>query len=342
VKSIFYYHCRLTSKLLFALICTGSLASATPIGTQEVTFVIPNSDRTLVGELYYPTEMGEDSKSITQGIWQRRDFTRNAALAPQEKPYPLVIFSHGWQGNRFGHAWLAESLVDEGYIVAAIDHTHNTSYEYSGEFIYTSMWQRPLDMSALIDYLLQHPYWSEVIDEKKIAAGGFSLGGLTALWMTGIEGDPQAFKEAMQPYALDDWPESVQKRASVVDWNKAARSYDDPRVRSVFSISPDLGKGFEPEGLAKAKIPTLILVGTEDPITPPAENAAFYAVHMKNAELITIEGAGHMDFLNTCSPNGKKMTPHLCHNFSKDRSLVHKEALENIIKFLRKIESDTK
>lgn len=320
--------------LYFLLLMTVG-ADAVPVGTQEIEFAIPNSDRTLVAEIYYPAESGQGSKFIAQGIWQRREFTRNAPLPSQEKPYPLVIFSHGFQGNRFGHAWLAEALVDEGFIVAAIDHTHNTSYEHSAEFIYTSMWQRPLDMSALLDYLLQDPYWSKGINEKKISAGGFSLGGLTALWLTGIEGDPHAFKAAMASYISAEWPESIKKRAALVDWEQAARAYYDPRIRAVFSLAPDLGQGFTPLGLSKAKVPTLIIVGSEDSITPPAQNAAFYAAHMKNTEFMTIKGAGHMSFLNMCSERGKIMTPDLCRDFSHDRAKLHKQASVRIIAFLK-------
>ena len=326
----------LISYIFSLILLMTCFADARPVGTQEIEFTIPSSDRTLVAEIYYPTESGQEAKSITQGIRQRREFARNAPLSPQGKPYPLVIFSHGWQGDRFGHAWLAETLVDAGYIVAMIDHAHNTSYENSAEFIYTSMWQRPLDMSAFLDYLLQHPDWSEVIDDKRIAAGGFSLGGLTALWLAGIQGDPQAFKGAIQTYALDDWPESVKKRAAVVDWDKAARSYFDPRIRTAFALSPDLGQGFKPFGLSKVTVPVLIIAGTQDFVTPFSENAAFYAAHINGAELLKIKGAGHFIFLNTCSLLGRKMTPHLCQDSSQYRLKIHKEVATKIIEFLKK------
>lgn len=39
-------------------------------------------------------------------------------------PYPLVVVSHGWSGMRALHSSLAESLASNGYVVAAIDHTH--------------------------------------------------------------------------------------------------------------------------------------------------------------------------------------------------------------------------
>ncbi len=299
--------------------------------------MIPGSDRSIVARIYYPTANGKTTKSVSHGIWKIRASADNTPLAPQKDPYPLVVFSHGWQGDRFGNSWIAEALVDAGYIVAMIDHTHNTSYEHSDEFVYTSVWQRPLDLSALLDHLLQHPTWSQCIDKNKIAAGGFSLGGLTALWLTGIEGDVNAFKDAMQRYARwADWPVSVKKRASSVDWTKATRSYYDPRIKAVFAMAPDLGKGFTPEGLKKAQIPVLLIVGDQDTITPAQINAEFYGSHIKGAELLTIKKTGHYTFLNTCSSVGRAITPHLCNDAgSVSRAIAHEKAAARIKTFLK-------
>ncbi len=52
-------------------------------------------------------------------------------------------------------------------------------------------------MSELLTYLLQHPQWGVVIDKNKIVAAGFSLGGLTALWLGGIEADKELFKSEL-------------------------------------------------------------------------------------------------------------------------------------------------
>lgn len=309
---------------------------AKALATQEIEFVIPGSDRLVVAEVYYPTDTGKDSKKIAQGIWERKTSTKDAPLSSHRAQYPLVIFSHGWQGDRFGQAWIAEALVEAGYIVAMIDHAHNNSYEHSDEFVYTSVWQRPKDLSALLDHLLQHPTWSQSIDKNKIAVGGFSLGGLTALWMAGIEGEAMAFKEAMQSYARwHDWPQAVKKRASDVDWAKATLSYYDPRVKAVFAIAPDLGKGFKPQGLAQTKVPVLVIVGGQDVITPAPTNAGYYSAHIKNTKLLTINGASHFTFMNKCSPLGMKITPHLCNDAPTARLKAHKKAAEKIISFLK-------
>jgi 3-oxoadipate enol-lactonase len=45
--------------------------------------------------------------------------------------------------------------------------------------------------------------------------------------------------------------------------------------------------------LPRISVPTLVIVGEEDAVTPPAE-AEFLAEHIPGAELVTIPGAGHL------------------------------------------------
>lgn len=321
---------------LLMLLCTCTLQHALSLGTKEIEFIIPSTDRTITAEVYYPTNQKTDNKQIEQGVWVRQAFIKDAPLSSDKKEYPLVIFSHGFTGDRFHHTWLTEALVQNGYIVAAIDHTYNTSYDHNDFFTYSSMWQRPCDISALIDYLLKCSSFAHSIDKHRIAVGGFSLGGTTALWISGIKGDPQAFKEAMNVYARwSDWPNSISKRAAQVDWLKAKKSYYDSRVKAVFSFAPDLGKGFKSEGIAQAKIPTLIIVGDKDQITPSETNAAHFYRHLKKpSQLIILEGAEHFAFVNNCSDLGKKILPPLCRDTPTDRAKMHDIALKHVLSFL--------
>ncbi|MGN6671379.1 MAG: alpha/beta hydrolase family protein [Candidatus Nucleicultricaceae bacterium] len=174
-------------------------------------------------------------------------------------------------------------MVDKGYIVVMIDHTFNTSYDHSDLFIYTSMWQRPLDISELLTYLLEHPEWSKVINKDKIAVAGFSLDGTTALRLAGIKADQDKFKQIMDDrYSRwSDWPKYASAKASKVDWTKTEQSYADDRIKAAISIAPDLGAAFTTVGLKKSDIPILIIVGDKDRITPKKENAEFYAKGIK-------------------------------------------------------------
>jgi predicted dienelactone hydrolase len=307
------------------------------VSTQEINFVSNSSGRTLVGEIYYPSSCKVEKKKIQHGIWMRENYSKDKTCIHNQQKYPLVIFSHGFQGDRFGNSWIAEALVGKGYIVVMIDHTFNTSYDHSDLFIYTSMWQRPLDMSELLTYLLEHPEWGKVINKDKIAALGFSLGGTTALWLSGIKADKDKFRQTMDDkYARwSDWPKYASEKVKAVDWNKAEQSYKDDRIKAVISIAPDLGEAFTKGGLKEADVPTLIIVGDKDRITPKKENAEFYAKGIKGAELLVIDGAEHFTFMNKCSAIGFQITPNLCTSDVK-KEKVHTQVINTIYNFLQK------
>src|SRR6266852_5656967 len=68
--------------------------------------------RILVTEIWYPAEPGA-SPPATEN--------RDAPLAQNGRPYPLVIYSHGFFSNRIAGAYLAHQLASHGYVVAAPD-----------------------------------------------------------------------------------------------------------------------------------------------------------------------------------------------------------------------------
>jgi dienelactone hydrolase len=59
---------------------------------------------------------------------------RNAPLARSNKPFPLVLYSHGTLQQRFSNDSLAEKLARNGYVVLAPEHTGNDSLAPLGTF----------------------------------------------------------------------------------------------------------------------------------------------------------------------------------------------------------------
>lgn len=308
------------------------------LGTQEITFLSESSNRNIVAELYYPTSIKLENKLIDHGVWLRQNYYNGPISIDTKKSYPLIIFSHGFQGDRFGNSWIAEKMVAEGYIVVMIEHTLNTSHEHSDLFCYTSMWQRPTDVSELLTHLLKHDVWGKVIDQNRIAAAGFSLGGSTALWLGGICADKDLFKKTldMKYSRWVDWPHNEKQKALSVNWAKAELSYRDNRIKAVVAIAPDLGEAFSESGLKKMDTPALIIAGDKDRVTPKESNSSYYAKNIKNVETLTFEGAEHYTFMNKGSSLGFKITPHLCSD-SMIRDEIHERIAQKMMDFLSRI-----
>ncbi|MCB1405313.1 MAG: dienelactone hydrolase, partial [Rhodobacteraceae bacterium] len=67
---------------------------------------------------------------------------------PAAGRFPLVVISHGYPGNRYLLAHLAEALASQGYVVVAVDHPQST-YDDQGSFGAT-LYHRPLDQRRVL------------------------------------------------------------------------------------------------------------------------------------------------------------------------------------------------
>jgi predicted dienelactone hydrolase len=82
----------------------------------------------------------------------------------------------------------------------------------------------------------------------------------------------------------------------------------DKRVKAVFAMAPGLIQvfGFDEAGLKQLAVPTYIIVGAGDTVTPLKENAEFAAKYIPHAQLYVIPGpVGHNIFVNECNDEGK-------------------------------------
>ena len=116
----------------------------------------PAYDRALTVELWHPAAAGTEAGTtydvtIRDGekvATLRGAASRDAAPAA-DGPFPLVIISHGYPGNRYLLAHLGEHLASHGYVVASIDHLEST-YATQSKFGSTLV-NRPFDQKFVID-----------------------------------------------------------------------------------------------------------------------------------------------------------------------------------------------
>src|SRR4029077_342493 len=106
---------------------------------------------------------------------------RDAAPLTTEAPFPVVIISHGYPGNRYLMSHLGENLASKGYVVASIDHKDST-YDDQKAFAST-LYNRPFDQLFVLDEVARlgkagsGSFLSGIVDAGRAALVGYSMGG---------------------------------------------------------------------------------------------------------------------------------------------------------------------
>ena len=125
----------------------------TPRGEASVHY-----DRKLTVEIWYPAELneGQEPRGEYKAITRNPEITatlsgravRDAEAQRADGPYPLIIISHGYPGNRFLMSHTGENLASKGYVVASIDHKDST---YDDQLAFAStLYNRPLDQRLVL------------------------------------------------------------------------------------------------------------------------------------------------------------------------------------------------
>ena len=231
------------------------------------------------------------------------------------RPYPLVVFSHGYAISPIVFSTLVEHYASRGYIVLAPE--HNETFDQSLTGFWKALIDRPVDIRRTIDYaeLLTKPGapLAGLIDMDNIAVVGHSYGGYTALAAAGARFDFAAYKTRCAALTADDplnffcgpvvpKESDMATRAGLpVTPSGLWPSFGDPRVKAVISMAGD-AYPFNERGLAELKVPVMAMGGTMDEGTPYTWGAKLTYDHAasKNKTLITFPGAGHMLFVDPC------------------------------------------
>jgi len=132
------------TSLLSCFLSFSQVNGQVTIGERTLNFKDRSRNRPIITEVWYPTI---DTVNLIDQVFSpfTRKYTVHNGKLPSVK-LPLILLSHGTGGGRLSLEWLAQDLVQKGFIVAAVDHWGDTMDNMVPVEI-LKPWERPQDIS---------------------------------------------------------------------------------------------------------------------------------------------------------------------------------------------------
>jgi predicted dienelactone hydrolase len=237
-------------------------------------------DRTLTLEVWYPAALaagqqpGGEYRVITRDPSVMATLygkaVRDARLrlgsgepgSSPSAPYPLVIISHGYPGNRFLMSHIGENLASKGFVTVSIDHKDST-YDDQKAFGST-LYNRPFDqlfVLAEIDRLSKPgsgSFLAGLVDATRAGIIGYSMGGYGVVNVIGGGySAASATSNGAPPNKM-----LAERGAANPEYQKSR----DPRIKAAIAIGPwGMQGGFwDAEGLKGIRTPVMFVAGSND------------------------------------------------------------------------------
>lgn len=238
--------------------------------------------------------------------------TVNPDAPPLPGVHPLLVISHGYNGNWRNLSWIAAAMAAEGYIVAAPDHPGTTTFDQNPTEA-KKLWRRPHDISRVIDFVIDSPALFGATDKGRIAALGHSLGGWTVMSLAGARFKPSLFIDDCHNHPKRGDCRLTEKLGinETLSQEKISANNRDARIRAVVSLDLGLAPGFTPQSLNAINIPVLILAAQADRLAdlPAGQESGYLAAKMNpnRRQYEIIEGATHFSFMQLCKPGAENI-----------------------------------
>src|SRR4051794_26652464 len=231
-------------------------------------------DRTLTLEVWYPASLaatqkpGGDYHAITRDpavtATLHGQAVRDAAPLTTEPPFPLVIISHGYPGNRYLMSHLGENLASKGFVTVSIDHKDST-YDDQKPFAST-LYNRAFDQLFVLNEMDRlgkagsGSFLAGRLDASRTGIVGYSMGGYGVVNTIG-----GGYSKASETINGAPPNRLLADRGAA---NDAYRKTMDPRIKAVIAIAPwGMQGGFwDAEGLKGIATPILFVAGSADDV----------------------------------------------------------------------------
>ena len=260
-------------------------------------------DRTLTIEVWYPALLAAGQKpggdyrvitrdpAVTATLHGRG--VRDAARAASGGPFPLILISHGYPGNRFLLSHLGENLASKGFVVASIDHRDST-YDDQKAFAST-LYNRPYDQLFVLNEIERRsrpgadPLLSGFVDVARTGIVGYSMGGYGVVNVIG-----GGYSKASATFQGSPPNQLLAERgADNPDYQRAR----DSRIKAAIAIAPwGMQTGFwDADGLKGIRTPVLFVAGSVDDVAgyEKGTKAIFQGAVNADRYLLTFHDANH-------------------------------------------------
>lgn len=266
-----------------------------------------------------PTAAG--SIAVTHRSFKLIDRDRNRLIPldlyiPDESAIenaPLVVLSHGFAADRRFLTYMGEHLASYGFTVVAVEHVGSNVEALNNTPLDPAAIESPsrilpaqefLDRPRDISYVLDRLAWMEEVspvlggkfDVERTVLIGHSLGGYTGFALAGAQLDLSAlppFCDSLTPVGLSpaDW-----LQCAAVDLPVVTADLSDSRIVQVIAMNPLVGQLFGRKGLADVQVPSIILTGTKDGVTPTLAQqlGPFDQLSGPDNHLIAVIGGTHL------------------------------------------------
>jgi len=309
------------------------------VGMAEAVFKDVKRERTLRTHIWYPSDDGPAARFAENAVFKGIDAVRDGSLRPGT--YPLYVLLHGTTGNWRNLSWLAARLAENGAVVCAADHPGYTSGNATPASVLRA-WNQALDASFLTGEMLRSRFRG-VIDQSKVFAVGYSLGGYSALALAGGRLDLRRyidFCDENQDLSCRYFRPAL-SGLTERDFTAGARNLKDARFTGAVAIAPGFVESCTLKSLKGITIPVLIVGGGKDQNIPPSTH--FYPRlpdFPKNIAYREIPDAAHFSFMQICKPGALEILAEedaefVCMDHGSDRRAIHDRLYRYIVDFLQ-------
>lgn len=260
-------------------------------------------DRPLTFEVWYPATLaagqtpGGEYRTVARDpaipVVLKGRAVRDAAPATTGGPFPLLVISHGYPGNRLLMSHLGEHVASRGYVAVSIDHTDSTYPEVKA--FNSTLYNRALDQRFTIDEVARlaargsGSVLAGLVDVSRTVVLGYSMGGYGVVNLIGggYRREAASFPGAPPNQLLLD-------RATGTPSYEQSR---DPRVKAAVAIGPwGMHTGYwDAAGLAGIRTPILFVAGSADDVSgyEKGTRAMFEQAVNASRYLLTFVDANH-------------------------------------------------